>query len=669
MGQHNRKTRKKGGMLKKFNADIKKATEINNTHFSQAPVNDDKSASSSIACKVGISSSICKPPTTSLAIATGVIAKPILVATNVSKVATATTTAIPIRTNRAKEMIQNASNSMPLPKPPSSPKPVEYLRSTRKTPIQPDPLRSTRKASLPKAPLPEAPLPKAPYPYEDPSKILTQIKSSLSKTKDGSILPPQPPKPKVSKYISYIKSILEEQILDSKLIIDYYNKQFILAEHNEDIIGKECVVNMKIFDNTIKEISFEWKFLNNCTPFLIAIKFGLIDVCKIMLANITETKQVKMLKHVDLFGDDALSICARFGYQSLCAYLIPIYKQHNIGLEGFEWPLAYNNARGNNYGKTPLIIAAEQGHMGIVELLLVNDANPLAKNDIGQSSLHYCVMKCCPTHTNYKTVFGNIMNNSDERYQYIKVHDDKYRDKTATWRFVRIIHLLLRFMIFKGGNISEGNYREGGVKAALESDMRSNNSNNKWDNTANNNNGAYTTFNSSNNSIWFSYFQLRTSGLSVGKKLTMEQSKALSQFIEHYRSPFIKKVNKSKLFSQETYKSGDYILNTTVFNSSTDKDSCPLISGDTNMFLELENGFKNDWSFSGSIDFIHYFLKSLFYKNMHLKDTTDNDKLQELLVESRRMYNAYTEPEKKRNLRSLTKSPGINTGSLLKSIS
>ena len=56
------------------------------------------------------------------------------------------------------------------------------------------------------------------------------------------------------------------------------------------------------------------------------------------------------------------------------------------------------------------------------------------------------------------------------------------------------------------------------------------------------------------------------------------------------------------------------------------------------MFLELERGFdRSVWTAAGSKDFIHYFLKYLFFEE-HVPHRSENDRIQEVLLVQRQKY-------------------------------
>ena len=556
---------------------------------------------------------------------------------------------IPVMPLSAVTSKSRVSNVMP-PAPPSTSKP-------RVSNIMPPPPPSTSKSPVP------------------PSKPSTLTKPGTTLKSSRSVRPSAPgalsSTPVLYEdvlYITFIKSILEET-LDLKTDIDkiqkYFEKPFIYDKINKIFLKEVLTVNMKILKTykkdevqpfepeNIGQITIHWKptkgesIFEKCTPLLIAAKFGLTRMCKIIIDAVKSTeKQKKMLLQGDFWGNTPLSLCARYGYKSLCNYFIEKHTELNINLEGYLWPQeTYSTIQdidtppamyGDCFGKTPLMISSEKGHMEIVEILLKQGANPLAKNDINQSALHHCVMKCCPTATNYKTPYGIIKTNTNEYYQYYLAHNDKYKLMTKVWRFNRIIHLLLRFIIFENGNFSEKKYRKDGLKLALENDDHSTNMANDWNPLTNNGNGAFSRYSVQNNSNWMGYYQTRKSSLNVNRSLTFQQIAEISNYTEVYRSAFIKKNKKNKLYTSGTYETGDYTIIQNVFTQ--DSRVCPFIAGNPNMFLELEKGFdRSVWTAAGSKDFIHYFLKYLFFEE-HVPHRSENDRIQEALLFQRQLY-------------------------------
>ena len=133
------------------------------------------------------------------------------------------------------------------------------------------------------------------------------------------------------------------------------------------------------------------------------------------------------------------------------------------------------------------------------------------------------------------------------------------------------------------------------------------------------------------------YYYLRSGHNKVFHSLTIQQSEGLSDFVDKYRSPFIQKKSKNKTYSSNTYSPGDYYFKQKLFTN--DKDNiAPIIKNDPNMFVELENGFNKEvWEKTTSKDFIHYFLRYLFYEEPIPKES-ENDKIQNLLSIKRQIY-------------------------------
>jgi ankyrin repeat protein len=503
-------------------------------------------------------------------------------------------------------------NETPMPKPPTKP------------PMSKPPVKNRTIKLKPAAPLPITN-------FNDPKtqEMIANLKS-LGISLPANPMPPLPPS--TMTFPIFVKAVLEDKlndITDEQLSPDK-RSEFCLTQIDASAIKDEFVIaNVSGFELTIP-----WIKLNGCSPILVAATFGLVQPCKQIIEYVSNENQIILLSGCDSFGNNALSLCAQYGYKSLCEYLIGEHKRLGIHLEGYMWP---SNVYGDCFGKTPLMLAAECGHLELIKILLRNGANPLAKNDIHQNTLHHCIIKCCPTPSGYKTPFGYILLNTNEWSQYDLAHDDTYKNKEFVWRFNRIIHLLLRFMIFENGDYSAGVYRKNGLKTALENDDNGKNKTNVWDDSANNGNGAYTHYTLTNNSNWMAYYYLRSGHNKVFHSLTIQQSEGLSDFVDKYRSPFIQKTGKNKTYSSKTYSSGDYAFKSKLFTSDADT-IVPIIKNDSNMFAELEKGFNRDiWEKTTSKDFIHYFLRYLFYEEPIPKES-ENDKIQKLLSIKRQIY-------------------------------
>jgi hypothetical protein len=499
-------------------------------------------------------------------------------------------------------------NETPMPKPPSKPK----ATSNRTIKIKP-----------------AAPLPITNFNDPKTQEMIANLKS-LGISLPANPMPPLPPN--TMTFTIFVKAVLEDRlkdITDEQLSPDK-RAEFCLTQIDASAIKDEnLIANVSGFELTIP-----WIKLNGCSPILVAATFGLVQPCKQIIEYVSNENQINLLSGCDSFGNNALSLSAQYGYKSLCEYLIGEHKRLGIHLEGYMWP---SNVYGDCFGKTPLMHAAECGHLELIKVLLRNGANPLAKNDIHQNALHHCIIKCCPTPSGYKTPFGYILLNTNEWSQYGLAHDDAYKNKELVWRLNRIIHLLLRFMIFENGDYSAGVYRKNGLKTALENDDNGKNKTNVWDDAANNGNGAYTQYTLTNNSNWMAYYYLRRGNNKVFHSLTMQQSEGLSVFVDKYRSQFIQKTGKNKTYSSKTYSPGDYSFKQKLFTNDTDA-ILPIIKNDPNMFVELEKGFNKDiWEKTSSKDFIHYFLRYLFYEEPIPKES-ENDKIQKLLSIKRQIY-------------------------------
>jgi hypothetical protein len=452
-----------------------------------------------------------------------------------------------------------------------------------------------------------------------------------------------------------------------------------------------------------------WSILDECTPILVAAKFGLVSPCKQIMDSVDDAKKIEMLKDYDVDGNTPLSLCAKYGYQTLCKYFIGEHQRLGVHLEGHEWDKSPNIPQkaeinvllgetidlelsysvflakfrdvvdktripnydvklkrfesmtliGNCQQNTPLMIAAECGHLGIVEMLLcggsVNSvakgkktrskaeirrlcANPLATNSVRKTSLHLCAKYCCPTQASYNTIMGNVISSNPFRKQYNIVHDDKYRAELNIWRFNRIIHFLLRFMIYEHGIIDDGNKRPNGLKVALQNAIYPDSKYDDglgidhWDTDLN----QFTTFFFEQKINFISMFQGKYGLESVESAIQHADDNIKTS---RYITPFIDSNNH---------------INDLVFNDPREK--CAFIKGDKNMFIELESGFSPNVFRLGSIlyadgrgiiksidndidSFAEYFRRSVLYKKMYrAKQTTDNEKYIEAAERGRSKY-------------------------------
>jgi hypothetical protein len=524
----------------------------------------------------------------------------------------------------------------------------------------------------------------------------------------GINAPPLPP-PTLG-FTDVINAILEDNIKritesDNTILERFYNERILTTK----------MINKPPINATVSGINMTipWIVIDECTPILIAAKFGLVGPCKQILESVDDTKKSEMLRDYDKDAHTPLSFCAKYGYQELCEYLIGEHQRLGIPLEGTEWdrlasvyekteinellgtdialtesysvfldelrrtdPSKIENYDivlkrmerislfGDSGTKTPLLIASEQGHLGIVELLLCGGvvkkantksgtqknikrdinglarmcANPLAMTSEKQTALHLCTHKCCPSSASYETVYGNVIANDQYRLQYNVVHNDKYKNMNHVMRFNRIIHLLLRFMIFENGVIG-ANKRPNGLKIALQNATYEDSFYDDglgidvWDNARN----CFTTFFFDKKINWFSFYQKRTGIQSTQSAIDSNIEK---NFRSDYISPFV---------------NTDYTLVTKMFNRSDEK--CVFIRGDPNMFVELEKGFADDVFTVGekiftqadgtviTIDnnitsFADYFVRNVLHRQFYRKSFVSvNDRAIEAMLEGRNEYN------------------------------